>query len=116
MIFFFVTIKCSNNVGTLKHIFFEHIYELFSQIGIIDYIKKSLNELVRNSKSKKDRQNNGQNKRAKSPTMTNTALHRKLKIGQYEPNKKLGMNAGVPEWLAVPVSLVTPIACVFNDQ
>jgi hypothetical protein len=26
------------------------------------------------------------------------------------------MNAGVPEWLAVPVSLVTPIACVFNDQ
>ena len=111
-----MTIKCSNNVGTLKHIFFEHIYELFSQIGIIDYIKKSLNELVRNSKSKKDRQNNGQNKRAKSPTMTNTALHRKLKIGQYEPNKKLGMNAGVPEWLAVPVSLVTPIACVFNDQ
>ena len=55
-------------------------------------------------------------KRTKRQTMIYKALHRKLKIEQYKPHYKQGVNSGAPEWLAVPASHVTPVMLLLNDM
>jgi hypothetical protein len=49
-------------------------------------------------------------KSIKGQTIIYKLLHTKLKIEQYEPHWKLGVNSCAPEELAVPAPLVTPIA------
>jgi len=43
----------------------------------------------------KEKQHNAQ--KTKGQTAIYKTLHRKLKIEQHEPHKKLGMNSGAPE-------------------
>ena len=42
-------------------------------------------------------------------------LHSKLKIGQHQCHKKLGLNQGAPEGFAVPAPIVTPVVLLFDD-
>jgi hypothetical protein len=42
-------------------------------------------------------------------------LLREQTIEQYESNLKSGMNAGAPEWLAVPAPHVTSIVLLSTD-
>ena len=42
-------------------------------------------------------------------------VHRKLKIEKHEPHKKIRVNVGSAEGLAVPVALVTPIVLQLNN-
>jgi hypothetical protein len=53
--------------------------------------------LIRQSKSKKERQYNSQTGQNNRQTMIYKALHRKLKIEQHEPHNKAGVNSGAPE-------------------
>jgi hypothetical protein len=48
--------------------------------------------------------------------MISNTLQRKIKIEQHEPHYKLGMNPGAPEGLAVPASLMTPIALLLHHN
>jgi hypothetical protein len=48
-------------------------------------------------------------KMTKEQTMIYNILHRKLKIKQYKPDYKPGLNSGAPERLAVPA----PLVCIY---
>ena len=58
----------------------------------------------------------GKRKMTKEQTMIYNILHRKLKIKQYKPDYKPGLNSGAPERLAVPAPLVTPVMLLLNDM
>jgi hypothetical protein len=52
-------------------------------------------------------------KRTKGQTMIYTTLQKKLKIEQHEPPCKSGVNAGAPEGLALPASLVASVVLLY---
>ena len=55
---------------------------------------KILMWVIRTSKTKRDRQYNGETE--KRQTMMDKTLHRKLKMEQHKPNKTPGVISGVP--------------------
>ena len=47
--------------------------------------------------------------------MTSKIIHRKLKIDHANSTKKPEVNACVPEGIAVPAPLITPVVLLLND-
>jgi len=57
---------------------------------------KDTEEVIRSHKSKKDKQYTMVKRKRTNNDLQK--LHRKLKIEQHNPHKKLGVNPGAPEW------------------
>ena len=74
---------------------------------------KDTNGAIRSRKLKKDRQHNGQGKKAKRTNIDKQTTTLKLKIEEHESQQKSRMNSGAAEGKAVPAPPVTPVVLLF---
>jgi hypothetical protein len=74
---------------------------------------KHANGVIRSRKLKKDRQHNGQKKKAKRTNIDKQTTTLKLKIEEHESHQKSRMNSGAAEGKAMPAPPMTPVVLLF---